>query len=475
MLTYQDLLLVGEDEKSRAAFVRRVIDEHKSSDMYMTACTAEDYATGRNTTIMRHKKMLATVTGQMVEDRYSANHKTASNFFEILVTQLNQYLLGNGATWKGATPKQFGEDFDNKLQKAGEEALKGGVSFGMFNLDHIDVFSIREFAPIYDEEDGSLKSGVRFWQIDSTKPLRATLYEMDGYTNYMWTSRKEASEGWMVIEDGIYKRDKQNYVLKTITSVADGTKVYDGANYPTFPVVPLWGNPKHQSELVGLREKIDAYDFIQNGFENDLDNAQIYWIIKGAGGMDDPDLMRFLDRLRTVGAAAPADGQEVAPVAVNIPYEAREKLLDRVERQMYKDSMIMNPDDIAAGAATATQIRAAYERQNVKTDRFEYGVLDFIKGLSNVAGVKSKASFSRSAVVNTQEEITTVVASATYLDPEYVTRKILTLLGDGDQADEMIKKMTEEEAERNLGGDGDNDDTEGQATNQNADEESEQQ
>lgn len=205
-----------------------------------------------------------------------------------------------------------------------------------------------------------------------------------------------------------------------------------------------------------MRLKIDAYDLIQNGFENDLDNAQIYWLIKGAGGMDDPDLARFLDRLHMVGAAAPADGQDVVPVPVNIPYEARERLLDRIERQLYKDAMIMNPDDIAAGAATATQIRAAYERQNVKTDQFEYCVIEFIKGILKIAGVEGDPTFTRSMIVNTQEEVTTIIAAASYLDSEYVTTKILTLLGDGDQAEEMVKKMKADEATRNLDtGDGD--------------------
>lgn len=450
MLTYQDLQKIPNTDKDRAEFVNKVIQQHIDSPLYRIAKIADDYDRCMNTTITNHERTITLVTGKVVPDKYSSNHKTASNFFNIFITQLTQYLLGNGVAWKGDAPDVLGEDFDNKLQEAGSNALKAGVSFGMFNLDHVDVFSALEFAPIYDEEDGALKAGVRFWRIDNTKPLRATFYELDGYTNYMWSPKDEPSGGWTRIQEGVYMRPKLGYILKTVTSEADGTEVYDMENYPSFPIVPMWGNRHHQSEIVGLRLKIDAYDLIQNGFENDLDNAQIYWIIKGAGGMDDPDLMRFLERLHTVGAAAPADGQEVAPVSVNIPYEAREKLLDRIEKQLYKDAMIMNPDDIAAGAATATQIRAAYERQNVKTDQFEYCVIKFIKGILAIAGAQGDPTFTRSAVVNTQEEITTLVSAASYLDSEYVTRKILTLLGDGDKADEMLKAMDENEAKRNL-------------------------
>ena len=448
MLTYQDYLQVPDNDRERAAFVLKMINQHKQSDLYRTARIADDYDRCQNTTIMNYQKTVNLVTGQVVPDKYSAVHRGASNFFNMLLTQLNQYLLGNGVDWKGQDPQKLGKDFDTKLQKAGKFALSGGVSFGFFNYDHMDVFSVLEFAPVYDEEDGYMKLGVRFWQIDETKPLRATFYELDGYTNYMWAGKYTPPEPWVHIGDNIYMLTKRPYIVHLQTSEADGTEIVDEENYPTFPIVPLWGNPHHQSEIVGLREKIDAYDFILNGFEDDLDNAQIYWIIKGAGGMDDPDLIQFLDRLRLVKAAAPAEGQEVSPVEVNIPYEARERLLDRLEKQLYKDAMLMNPEDIAGGAATATQIKAAYERQNNKADQFEYCVREFLDRLCAVAGIDNESSFTRSVIVNTQEEVTTVISAADYLDSEYITRKILNLLGDGDQADAVLKRLQEEELER---------------------------
>ena len=459
MITYQDFLQVQDTDRERAEFVRKMIDDHKSSDLYKTAKIADDYDRSKNTTIMSYQKTVTMVTGQVVPDSFSATHRSTSNFFNMFITQLNQYLLGNGVDWKTEDPKQLGKDFDTKLQKAGKNALSGGVSFVFFNLDHVDVFSVLEFAPGYDEEDGAMKMGVRFWQIDDQKPLRATFYELDGYTNYMWSNKYTPDDPWVHISENVYMIPKKPYIIRTITSEADGTEIYAEENYPTFPIVPLWGNPHHQSEIVGLREKIDAYDFILNGFEDDLDNAQLYWIIKGAGGMDDPSLMQFLDRLRMVKAAAPAEGQDVTPVEVNIPYEARERLLDRLEKQLYKDSMLMNPDDIASGAATATQIKAAYERQNNKADQFEYCIREFLDGICAIAGVDNEPSFTRSLIVNTQEEVTTIVSAAQYLDSEYVTRKILTLLGDGDQVEEVLRRMEEEDQERlNVGDNSPSDD-----------------
>ncbi len=454
-LTYQDFLAVDGTEKARADFVRDVIFQHKSSELYQTAKIADEYDRCRNTTAMSYQKMLTDISGRQYVDRLATVHRSCSNFFNVFITQLNQYLLGNGVSWKNGAGEKLGSDFDAQLQKAGKAALSGGVSFGLWNYSHVEIFNVLEFAPLYDEENGALMAGVRFWQIDETKPLRATLYELDGYSNFLWTTanskQREPGAEWGRIADGIFGQKKQLYILRVRESQADGAEIFDGKNYPSFPIVPLWGNPHKQSELVGMREKIDAYDFILNGWEDDLDNAQLYWIVSGAGGMDDADLLQFLDRLRTVKAAAPGDGQEVTPMTVQIPVEARHTLLERLEKQLYRDAMLMNPEDISGGAATATQIRAAYERQNVKADQYEYCIIEFVNGLLKVAGIEDEPTFTRSTIVNTQEEVQTVIMAAQFLGTEYVTRKILTLLGDADQAEEVFQAVDAEDAER-LGG-----------------------
>ena len=459
MVTYQDLEKIGDNEQERIAFVRATIGKHKSSDLYRMAQTAYLYDAKQNVTITKYQKTLTTVTGQVIEDRYSPNHKVISNFFDRFVIQQNQFLLGNGATWqKNDTEDKLGKDFDNKLQEAGKNALIGGVSFGFWNLDHLDIFKVTEFAPLWDEENGSLRAGVRWWQIDSTKPLRATLYEEDGYTEYIWNTNTTDSTK----EVGEVLKEKQKYITNFKTSKIDGTEIMDGENYFSFPIVPMWGNPQHQSELVGLQEGIDAYDLIKNGFENDLDNAQLYWLIKGAGGMDELDLAQFLQRLKFNKIASTEQGQEVEAVEVNIPYEAREKLLDRIKKDLYEDYMALDLQGIASGAATATQIRAAYEPMNTKADQYEYCVLEFVYAILKLAGIDDDPTFTRSMLVNTQEEVQTVLQAAEYLSQEYITEKVLTLFGDGDKADDVMKTMAADEINRASDIDeNDDDETEG--------------
>ena len=445
MLTYQDFLLVGQDEKDRMDFVWKAIENHKSTDLYKTAIIADEYDRHQNRTIREYQKILYDVMGKAVPDVWTANYKLPSRFFNRFVVQENQYLLGNGVTWANETTKpKLGETFDTQLQKAGKKALVGGVSFGFWNMDKMDVFGVDEFAPLWDEENGALMVGIRFWQVDETKPLRATLYEIDGYTDYIWNRRK--------VEDGTYKyvsevlHEKRPYIEKVRVSEVDGEEIYDGENYPGFPIVPLWGNPHKQSEIVGIREQIDCYDLIKSGYANNVDEASIiYWTLQNAGGMDDIDLAKFIEKMRKLHAAQTDDGVSATPNTMDAPYASREALLSTLRADLYEDAMALDTKNIAGGATTATQIKAAYEPLNAKTDEFEYCVVEFLNGILKVAGIEDKPTFTRSMIVNGQEELQMVLQSAQFLEQEYVVKKILNLLGDGDQAEEVLKRITENE------------------------------
>lgn len=437
MITYQDLLNNKGSDQELMDYVYTIIQTHKKSDEYETAVIANEYARQENRTIMQYKKLLYTITGQAVPDNYSANYKLCSNFFFKLVTQENQHLLGNGITWgKDDTAEKLGKDFDIRVQDIGYEALVGGRAFGFWNYDHLEVFHLREFAPLYDEENGALMAGVRFWQIDKNKPLRATLYEIDGYTEYMWQKR-DGDKGGTILHP------KRAYKLKTRTSPADGVEIYDGENYPSFPFVPLYGNQYRQSELVGLRSEIDAYDLIRSGFANDLDDAsQIYWTIQNAGGMDDVDLVKFIERMKTVKAAVvDDDGARAEAHTIDVPYASRETLLTRLRADIYEDFMALDTREIAGGAITATQIEAEYDPLNLKVDMYEYQVIEFLQGILALAGIEDDPTFTRSQIINKAEMLGFVLQSAQLLPQEYVIEKLLTLLGDGDRVEEIMKQV----------------------------------
>lgn len=422
----------------------KAINDYKASSMYAWAKEGDAYSKKQNTAIMRFQKLLYTITGEAVPDNFTANHKCASNFFSRFVTQENQYLLGNGVNFeKDDTKKKLSNrkyDFDTQMQKLGKKAITQGVSYGFVNLDHVEVFEALEFVPLWDEEDGALKAGIRFWQIADNKPLRMTLYELDGYTEYI----KRKGEDIQVLQD------KRAYVIKTKSSEADGVEIYESSNYIGFPIVPLWGNPEHQSALVGIKEQIDAYDLIKSGFANDLDDASmIYWTIENAGGMEDIDLVKFVERMKTLKATIiDSEGAKAEAHTIDVPYSAREAYLTRLRNDLYEDAMALDTKAVSSGnvSITATAIRASYEALNNKTDEFEYCVIEFIDNALELLGIEDTPTFKRSVIVNQTEETTMILAAAQYLDDETVLKHLPFL--SSDEIDGILDNLVREEANR---------------------------
>lgn len=438
MYTYQDYLAVGDDEKAKQRFMLALIQNHRSSRAFEEAQIAQEYYARRNRTITQYQKLLYDISGATVPDNFSANYKLPSNFFQRFVIQQTQYLLGNGVTFaEDGTKDLLGADFDTRLQELARYALVDKVAYGFWDYDRLRVFRFTEFAALPDEETGGIRAGVRFWQLDNTKPLRGTIYEEDGYTEVLWRNG-----------DAEILVPKRGYVENVSVNTEGITEVLAWKNYPGFPIIPLWGNGEHQSELTGIQQQIDAYDLIKSGFANDLDDAsQIYWTLTNAGGMDDVDLAKFVKQMKTVKAyAMQDDGTHAESHTMEVPYAGREAILSRLRSDLYDDYMALDTKIIASGAVTATQIQAAYEPINSKADLFEYQVKDFLERLSAIAGIDlSTASFTRSAIVNAQETLTEVLQSAQYLTSDYVTRKVLELLGDGDKADEIIAQISADE------------------------------
>ena len=421
MRTYQNLAAIRENEGRLKKFVFDVIGEHKDSTAYKVASVAEKYYARKNVTIMAFQKMLYNMHGQEVPDMWSANYKLRTHFFRRFVIQQVQYVLSNGVTFQNESTKdKLGKNFDTQLQRAAKKAMVDRVSFLFWNLDHVEVFCFADtptdpgFAPLYDEDTGALRAGVRYWH-PSEDVTRATLYEEDGYTEY----KKEKDAITVVAE-------KRSYKKTTISSKADGVSGERSENYSAFPIIPLYANDLHESELEGHRESIDCYDYIKSGMANDIDDTSgFYWVLKNSGGMDDVDCAKFIERMHTVKTAVLDDDAASAEAhTLDVPTEAREKMLELLEKDLYKDFQIVNVESLSASAKTATEIRAAYQPMDDKCGDFEYFLIEAIHGILSLAGIDDEPSFKWNRIANQTEETNMIMTAAAVLGDELTLKKL---------------------------------------------------
>lgn len=432
MLTYQDF----EKASDKAAFAIKAIQEHKASEIYRVAVDADAYDRQLNTTILEYTKKLFTLTGEPLVDFTASNNKITSNYFRRLNSQRNSYLLGNGVTFAGdGTKEKLGQDFDGALKKLGYKALIHGVSFGFWNVDNLHVFPVTEFVPFWDENTGALMAGVRFWQLDTDKPLNFVVYEIDGYAKYRDNKGRLET-----------LTEKRPYKERVQYTPALGEEVVGGDNYSALPIIPMYGSELKQSTLVGMKRAIDSYDLIRSGFANDLtDCAQIYWLIKNAGGMGDDDLARFRDRLKfTHIAGIDTDGGAGAEaVTQEIPYAARTEYLERIRNGIYEDFGAFDVSGVSASAKTATEINAAYQPLDETADDYEYQVIEFVQQLLNLIGIEDYPTFKRNRIANQLEQTQMVLQAATYLDEQTVLEKLPWLTPD--EVENIMERKANEE------------------------------
>ena len=448
MKTYQDYLEYKE-KGQELDFITAAINEYRASPEYKIALDADEYEAERNITIMEFMRWLYTSAGQQVVDFTAANNRIASNFLHRLVTQRVAYSLGNGISFANAekvfkdgkwtvvdtTKDKLGTDFDTILYTAGRFARLHRVSYIFWNLDHADIFKATEFCPLFDENDGSLMAGIRFWSLDwGQKPVTVVMYEADGYTKYR---TRPKSKGLDLVE----LEPKRAYKQQIAHNDVDPDEIVGESNYVAIPIIPFWGSQHRQSDLVGMRSKIDAYDLVKSGFCNDLqDCAQVFYIISNALGMTDEDLAKFRDRLKFQHIAVmDTDNTGIQPFQQEIPTTARTALIDSLRAQIYEDYGGLDVHTIAAGA-TNDHVDAAYQPMDEEADDFEYQAIKCIRGILNIIGVDDMPIFNRNRISNQMERTQMIMMAANYLDDETIIRKLPFITPD--EADAILARKT---------------------------------
>ena len=446
MLTFQDF----QKEPDVAAFVSKAIQEHIGSPMCKTACVADLYDRQLNKTINEYVRTIFTLTGTPIEDFTASNNKIASNYFHRLNTQRCTYSLGNGlsftrkeeridadgkVTTVDLTKEALGSHFDTDIKDAGYKALIHGVSFCFWNVDRLHVFPLTNFVPLWDEDDGTLRAGIRFWRLAPDKPLIAVLYEEEGYTKF-----RSKGDG----DDSLKAESNRKQPYKTTIQYNPSTgeeSVIGEENYGRLPIVPLWGSDLHQSTLVGMRQKIDSFDLIRSGFANDLtDCAQIYWIIENCGGMTQDELAAFRDRLKInhIAVADTDQGAKVNPYTQDIPYQARKTYLDDIRAGIYEDFGGLDVHTVAAGA-TNDHIDAAYQPMDEEADDFEFQIIECVQQILSLMGIEDTPIFKRNRISNQLEQVQMVIAEAPYLDDETILQKLPNISPD-EIADILVRR-----------------------------------
>lgn len=475
MITYQDY----ERAENKLKWLQNALISYRNSDEYKKAVDEQEYMAGRNTAILKTVKVIYNMAGLPEPDFTASNMKIQDNTIDRLVTDRCSYSLGNGVSFSGkhrevvngkskfVDPVKdiLGNRFDRMLKRTGYWALSNGTAYLYVHMGRkkqewqYTLFKKTEFLPLYDEETSVLRGGIRFFSLDwGKRPITAVLYTEAGYEKYRTPPKKYGITALELAE-------KMTPYIETVEeSEAFGEEVVGAENPTRLPIFPLNSGEIKRSALDRLKDVIDATDMVLSGFVNDIhDIPQVYWLISGGMGMSEADKRQLLDRL-ILQHMAVVDGEnsKIQGFTQDIPYEARERCLDRLHNKMYEKYGGFDVHTIEAGA-TNDHIEAGYWPMDEEADDFEYEVIEFVQAILEMMGVEDQDTtplFKRNRVSNQKEQTEMVMLAAANLDQRTILEKLPFVTVD--EVDDILERLDgdsyarfeqgEEEEEEDEGG-----------------------
>ena len=418
MRTFQDYEIASE----KKTFILDAISEYRSSKFYKDALDAEAYFKAENTGILNRPKWTMKKNGKQIS--FSKNI-AISNFLFRFIVQQNQHLLSNGVEIQ--QKEKLGMTFDKMLESIGERALVHGVCYGFWNMDHIEKFEALNFFTLLDERTSQPKLGVRFWQTSQDKPMYVQVYEVNGFTEY-----KTTGNGLQEIQP------LTPYKLK-IRKDMISTEIISSENYAVLPIIPLYANDFHRSEFTAsIKSKIDLYDKIFSDFGDNLERTNdIYWVIKNYGGDNAKELLAEIEEYRAVIAD---DESSAEPHTIEVPFQARQVALDMLKKELYSDYMALNMDEISGGSLTNVAISTATANLNMKVNRYEWQVYQFVQSVLMLSGIETQdIKFRRQSIANELEQMQMLYMCRADLDLQTALEK--NPLVNIDEVDEIMRRL----------------------------------
>ena len=401
---------------SVADFVLKTVEEWKGCKKLSEINDNKKYYLGTNPVLNQQWNQINLDTGGVLELKPRQN--IYSNFFGRIVKQLVNRLLYYDVSFDDdVTLLKMGNKFHQSLRDIAFDAAVSGVSWGFWQNGKLVHFPSDGFIPIYNDRNGKIEKGIKFWQVREDLPTFYQLFEVDGITE--WQSEKDANILTLV-------KDKTPYRYQIRAWQTGRRDVVNIQNYGVLPIIPMYPNMERRSELTKpIQTKINAYDLLNTFYTDEfLQSKFVYWMITGFQGNAE-ELIKIRDIVRKLGIIANTDEQsKITTQTLEPPHNAQEKIMKQLVREIFRDAMVFNTEEITTIGTTATAVKASQYSEDIKVRGFEHNAEVFIRGIMDLAGVESRAvSFTHFRL----------------LDEESITRRLVMLYNMGIPIEEIIK------------------------------------
>lgn len=246
------------------------------------------------------------------------------------------------------------------------------------------------------------------------------------------------------------------------------------------PFFPFFNNNIDTDDLKNIKPLIDVYCKVFSGFVNDLEDIQeVIFVLTNYGGTDLGQFLRDLKDYKAIQIESEGDGDHsgVSTLTIELPVEAREKLLEITRKCIFEQGMGIDPDPQNFGNSSGVALQFLYslleQKAGLQETEFKLAFGSFIRCVCRLQGIPIKddtivQTWTRTSVKNDQElsqiasqskaiiSDETIVAHHPWVeDPEKEMELLKEQAGDGaeDIAGMFPSDSTEEDGEDQDGDD----------------------
>lgn len=436
---------------------KKLIKEHMPGHSAFTvqADIGERYYKNDNDILHREKNK--TSSGEKKEENplRSADNRVPHNFHGTLVNQKASYMftypplidVGQKDANKKIT-KTLGNKYAKVCKKLCVNASNMGIAWlhywrnkkGKFCYGAVDS---RQIIPVWtDDQESELKTVLRTYPKVMDNGKSYIIYEI-------WTENECEAFGQEVENADIWIY--YSILNRCVIDIENQEGRVFVHGWGRVPFIPFMNNDMQTNDLQNVKRLIDCYDRVYSGFMDDLEDIQeIIFVLSGYGGTELKEFIQDLKEYKAVKLDADEDNPGLSTLTINIPVEAREKMLIMTRRAIFEQGQGVDPQPENYGNASGEALKFMYTLLELKAGlmetEFRISLDEFITAICqelNVSADKINQTWTRN-MIRSDKELSDMCASSR----EVVSRK--TLLKNHpfvEDVEEELKQIEKEEEE----------------------------
>lgn len=438
--------------------MKKLVNTHRRRhrEMIRRSIVAERYYKKKNDILKKGTKN----PGGTESPLHAADNRIPGNFYNILVNQKASYLftappvfdIGN-AEQNERIAKILGDDFAKVCKDLCIKASNSVVAWLHYWVDEWGNFRYavvdpKQIIPIWTRGDleKTLSGAMRVYDWVDEEGKELTIYEYWD-AERCWAFAKENRKSVHSMEEYAMF----SHIVGDVPENPEQTNILLHG-FGEVPFIPFFNNAEGENDLNDVKELIDAYDKVYSGFLNDLEDIQeVLFILSGYEGESLKEFLEKLKKYKTVKIDRDEDGKGgLSTLTIDIPVEAREKMLALTRKSIFEQGMGIDPDPQNFGDSSGVALRYLYSLLELKgglmETEFRSGFNRLIRAICRYLGSEPDSigqTWTRTSVRNDTE-----LAGIAQQSTGIISRK--TVLKNHpwvDDADKELKQLQEEEEE----------------------------